>query len=209
VSPLSSALTAPPRGRKPRAPQPMAQLARADDPPIETVVASQPLDSEVLAHLDAQIESVKRLLEIVLEQGVAIRARDVHTVVRLAGLLHGELVRRQQIESVRSALLARAGAQLGIAPATVTLTRLRTLMGTAAAELAVERSAHLRGLLAELRREHSCNRALMQIELSFLDHLMKSLALDGAVHSYDALGATTSGARASSHGALRVLDLQA
>ncbi len=57
--------------------------------------------------------------------------------------------------------------------------------------LAAERSAQLRGLLEELRREHACNRALMQIELSFLDHLMQSLALDAGVHGYDPRGSTT------------------
>ncbi|HEY2767764.1 MAG TPA: flagellar export chaperone FlgN [Solirubrobacteraceae bacterium] len=187
----------------------MSASALVLQPPAGLAPESGPFDVEVLAHLDAQIESVQRLLEVVLEQGAAIRTRDVHNVVRLAGLLHGELTRRAQIEHTRSALLARAGAELGIAPAAVTLTRLGALMGQPAAALAAQRSAHLRGLLAELRREHSCNRALMQIELSFLDHVMKSLALDGAVHSYDAAGATATGARAASHGALRVLDLQA
>jgi FlgN protein len=167
------------------------------------------LSVDVLAHLDAQIASAQRLLEIVLEQGAAIRARDVHTVVRLAGLLHGELTRRQQIERERSLLLERAGAQLGIAPELVTLTRLRAVMDPARAELAAERSAQLRGLLHELRREHSCNRAIMQIELSFLDHLMQSLALDGRVHGYDPRGAVTGGGRARQHGALHVLDLKA
>lgn len=191
----------------------MSQLATAREPhPSQTMALAaeaRPLDAEVLSHLDAQIESVQKLLEIVLEQGAAIRAREVHEVVRLAGHLHGELSRRQQIELVRSELLARAGAQLGIPAGAVTLSRLSALMSPAAAGVAAERSAQLRGLLAELRREHSCNRALMQIELSFLDHLMKSLALDGAVHSYDAAGSTATGARAARHGALRVLDLQA
>lgn len=192
----------------------MSQLATAHEPHTAQAVVlaaaeALPLDADVLSHLDAQIESVQRLLEIVLDQGAAIRAREVHEVVRLAGLLHGELSRRQQIELARSELLARAGAQLGIPAGEVTLRRLSALMSPAAAGVAAERSAHLRGLLAELRREHSCNRALMQIELSFLDHLMKSLALDGAVHSYDAAGSTASGSRAERHGALRVLDLQA
>jgi hypothetical protein len=172
-------------------------------------VGADLLASDVLAHLDAQIASVRRLLEIVLEQGAAIRARDVHTVVRLAGLLHGELARRSQIEENRSLLLERAGAQLGISAQAVTLTRLSVLLHPAHAQLAAERSARLRGLLEELRREHSCNRALMQIELSFLDHLMQSLSLDAGVHSYDPRGSTTSGANAARHGALRVLDLQA
>jgi hypothetical protein len=168
------------------------------------------LSTDVLGHLDAQIASARRLLEIVLEQGAAIRARDVHTVVRLAGMLHGELTRRQQIESERSLLLARAGARLGIAAELVTLTRLSALMDSASAQLAATRSAQLRGLLHELRREHSCNRALMQIELSFLDHLMKSLALDSSTHGYDPRGERTgSGRTRQQHGALHLLDLKA
>jgi hypothetical protein len=167
------------------------------------------LDGDVLAHLDAQIASAQRLLEIVLEQGTAIRARQVHEVVRLAGLLHGELTRREQIERERSLLLGRAGALLGIPAELVTLTRLCAVMDSAHAGLARERSAQLRGLLHELRREHSCNRAIMQIELSFLDHLMQSLALDAGVHGYDPRGSTTSSASAARHGALRVLDLSA
>lgn len=205
----ASALPATTRGRRPRAHGQLGELTRVDDLQIQPPVEPRPLDSEVLRHLEAQIESVQRLLEIVLEQGAAIRERDVHNVVRLAGLMHGELTRRQQIEHVRSELLKRAGAELAIPPAAVTLSRLSTLMSPPAAAIAAERSAQLRGLLAELRREHSCNRALMQIELSFLNHLMKSLALDGAVHSYDADGSTATGARAARHGALRVLDLQA
>jgi flagellar biosynthesis/type III secretory pathway chaperone len=180
------------------------------------IVEANPLAADVLAHLDAQLASVQRLLEIVLEQGAAIRARDVHTVVRFAGLLHGELARRAQIEDTRSLLLERAGAQLGIPAQAVTLTRLSALMDPADAALAAERSAHLRGLVEELRREHSCNRALMQIELSFLDHLMRSLALEHSVDGYDPRGSTgrssiggpSAGGRAPVH-ALRVLDLQA
>jgi hypothetical protein len=205
----SSATDAPSRGRKPRAHTALSQLTRADATPMTPIVETNPLSCDVLAHLDAQIASVGRLLEIVLEQGAAIRARDVHTVVRLAGLLHGELTRRAQIEQTRSQLLERAGAQLGLPAFTVTLTSLSALMDPPSAQLAGERSAQLRGLVAELRREHSCNRALMQIELSFLNHLMRSLSLDASVHSYDPRGATTTGARAGSGGALRVLDLHA
>jgi hypothetical protein len=181
---------------------------------MNAIVETSPLAFDVLAHLDAQIASVRRLLEIVLEQGAAIRARDVHTVVRLAGLLHGEIARRGQIEDMRSQLLAQAGTQLGVPAQAVTLTRLSVLMDPAHAELAAERSARLRGLIEELRREHSCNRALMQIELSFLDHLMKSLSLDAGVDSYDPRGlsagrSSNGGSSAARHGALRVLDLQA
>jgi FlgN protein len=217
MSPPPPALHAGSRGRTPRAHALVAPLTHADEggrAPISAIVQADPLASDVLSHLDAQLASVGRLLEVVLDQGAAIRARDVHTVVRFAGLLHGELARRSVIEDTRSELLQRAGARLGIPAQAVTLTRLSVLMDPAHAALATERSARLRGLVEELRREHACNRALMQIELSFLDHLMRSLALEHSVDGYDPRSSTagrssSGGASATRHGALRVLDLQA
>lgn len=176
---------------------------------LEGLDQESSLTVDVLSHLDVQLASARRLLGIVLEQGVAIRTRDVHTVVALAGLLHGELARRQPIELERASLLERAGAMLGIAPELVTLTSMGALMDPVDAELAAARSSELRGLLDELRREHSCNRAIMQIELSFLDHLMKSLALDGGVHCYDPHGSAGSKSQVAQRGALHILDLQA
>jgi hypothetical protein len=166
------------------------------------------LAADVLAHLDAQIASARSLLEVILEQGAAIRARDVHTVVRLAGILRGEMGRRQLLEEERSRLLARSGQRLGVPAETVTLAMLSTLMDDASVGRANARSAELRGLLHELQREHSYNRALMQIELGFLDHLMGMLSLDG-VNGYDTHGSSKSITRARPHGALHVLDLHA
>ena len=166
------------------------------------------LGAEVLAHLDAQVDSARRLLEVVLEQGAAIRERDVHTVVRFAGILRGEMGRRQLLEEQRARLLARCGERLGISAEDVTLARLGSLMEPTAAELANARSAELRGLLGELQREHTCNRALMQIELGFLDHLMGILAMDG-VSGYDTHGSSKPITRARPNGGLHVLDLHA
>jgi hypothetical protein len=166
------------------------------------------LAAEVLSHLDAQIESARRMLELVLEQGAAIRARDVHTVVRLAGILRGEMGRRQLLEEERARLLARSGQRLGVPAESVTLALLGTLMDGARAERANALSAELRGLLHELQRVHTTNRALMQIELGFLDHLMGMLSLDG-VNGYDTRGSSAPITRARPHGALHVLDLHA
>jgi FlgN protein len=179
-------------------------------PPATHDLAAQDraLAADVLSHLDAQIESTRRLLEVVLEQGAAIRARDVHTVVRLAGILRGEMGRRQLLEEERSRLLARSGERLGVPAEAVTLNLLATLADSAIGELAHVRSAELRGLLHELQREHSCNRTLMQIELGFLDHLMGMLSLDG-VSGYDTHGSSRSITRPRPHGALHVLDLHA
>jgi hypothetical protein len=166
------------------------------------------LIGDVLAHLDAQIASARSLLEVVLEQGAAIRARDVHTVVRLAGILRGEMGRRQLLEEERSRLLTRSGERLGVPAEAVTLGLLDTLTDSATSEHARLRSAELRGLLHELQREHACNRSLMQIELGFLDHLMGMLSLDG-VNGYDTHGSSKSITRPRPHGALHVLDLRA
>jgi len=174
----------------------------------EQPVQDRALGADVLAHLAAQLNSARGLLEVVLEQGAAIRARDVHEVVRLAGILRGEMGRRQLLEEERSRLLRRSGERLSVPAETVTLTMLCTLMDPATAERASTRSAELRGLLHELQREHTCNRALMQLELGFLDHLMGMLALDG-VSGYDTHGSSTSITRPRPHGALHVLDLRA
>jgi hypothetical protein len=166
------------------------------------------LGEEVLAHLAAQIASARGLLGVVLEQGAAIRARDVQSVVRLAGILRGEMGRRQMLEEDRTGLLIRCGDRLGVPAETVTLKELLSLMPPAGAELASARSAELQGLLHELQREHSTNRAIMQIELGFLDHLMTMLALDG-VNGYDTHGTSTPITRSRPHGGLHVLDLSA
>jgi hypothetical protein len=176
--------------------------------PLELSRQDRALGAEVLAHLDAQLDSARRLLEVVLEQGAAIRAREVHAVVRLAGILRGEMERRQLLEEERSRLLAACGQRLGVAPETVTLAHLSTLMDGVSAQRASARSAELQGLLHELQREHACNRALMQIELGFLDHLMGMLALDG-VGGYDSRASSKPITHARPHGGLHVLDLRA
>jgi hypothetical protein len=176
--------------------------------PHERIQGDRALAAEVLTHLDAQIESARSLLEVVLEQGAAIRARDVHTVVRLAGILRGEMGRRQLLEEERARLLARSGERLRVPGEAVTLALLSTLMDDAGSERANTRSAELRGLLHELQREHTSNRTLMQIELGFLDHLMGMLSLDG-VNGYDTHGSSTHITRSRPNGGLHVLDLQA
>jgi FlgN protein len=161
---------------------------------------------DVLAHLDAQLVAARRLLQVVLEQGAAIRNRDVRGVVQLTGVLQAELQRRQLIETQRLALLQRAGTRLGVPGGSVTLALLETLMDPESALLAGARSAELRGLLETVQREHHVNRALMGQELAFLDHLLK-LAGVGGDESYNAGGdrlATT----VAHHTGRRVFDLE-
>jgi FlgN protein len=138
-------------------------------------VATTTLAPEVLAHLDDQLASTRRLLAAVLDQGKAIRSRDVDRVLAGVSEIRTEMAVRAGMEDSRRTLLMRAGDALGIPPAAVTLDAMTRLMNADEARVARERSGELRGLLAEIGREHTVNRALMRQELAFLDHLVRVL----------------------------------
>jgi flagellar FlgN protein len=138
-----------------------------------TAPTTTALGAAVLGHLQAQIESARRLLECILRQGAAVRGREVDAVLASMTEIQAEMGARSRMESDRARLLTAAGASLGIPPANVTLEAMTRLMGPAEAELARVRSAELRGLLAEIAREHGVNRALMRQELTFLGHLTR------------------------------------
>jgi hypothetical protein len=135
--------------------------------------ADPQLSGALLVHLDAQIASARRLLGSILAQGKAIRARDVEGVVARLSEVKTEMGLRASLEEQRSDLLVRAGIALGVPAPSVTLEAMTTLMGPNEAQGARDRSAELRGLLAEIAREHGINRALMRQEMSFLDHLVR------------------------------------
>jgi FlgN protein len=136
------------------------------------------LGRQVLAHLDEQLDSTRRLLAAILAQGSAIRSQDVEGVLARLADVKGEMSMRARLEDERSLLLAQAGAQLGVPAQSVTLDAIATLMVPAEADAARARSAELRGLLDEIAREHGLNRALMRQELSFLDHLVRMLGAE-------------------------------
>jgi hypothetical protein len=163
------------------------------------------LEAELLVHLDQQINSARTLLKLVLAQGAAIRERDTEAVLARLGGIQAEMVRRGKLESERTKLLQRAGAALGVPATTVTLERLCSLITPNAATAAMQRSAELRGLLAEIAREHGINRALMRQELAFLSHLTRLIGQE-AEPGYSPPNARQSGPAPSAY---RALDLQA
>jgi hypothetical protein len=166
-----------------------------------TTAATALMGREVIAHLDDQLGSARRLLGTILAQGEAIRARQVERVVERLGEIKTEMGMRERLEQERTQLLIRAGMELGVDPAAVTLDGLTRLMSPVEAQAARAASAELRGLLAEIAREHAINRALMRQELAFVDHLVRLMG-DEPEDGYRP-GAPT---KPSSH---RVLDLQA
>jgi hypothetical protein len=182
-------------------------LAETRIRPSGELTADRELGRDFVAHLGQQLESARRLLQIVLTQGAAIRAREVHAVVAAAGEMHVELERRKLLEAERARLLARAGVLLGLDPGAVTLEPMCRLLDGPTAELARARSGELRGRLREIRREHHTNRALMTQQLAFLDHLMRNAEL-GHTHGYSASGDRARLATARLPGGRRVFDLE-
>lgn len=165
------------------------------------------LEAELLVHLDSQINSARQLLKLVLAQGSAIRERNTEAVLARLADIQSEMVRRGRLENDRTNLLQRAGIALGMPATNVTLERLCSLITPSAAGSAMERSAELRGLLAEIAREHGINRALMRQELTFLSHLTRLIG-----HEAEPGYSPPNGARANAPAAsspYRALDLQA
>ena len=135
--------------------------------------ADSELSAGVLAHLELQLASARRLLASILAQGAAIRARDVEGVIARLSEVKSEMSLRSTLEEERTNLLVRAGITLGVPAPQVTLDAMTRLMPANEAARARQRSSELRGLLAEIAREHGINRALMRQELAFLDHLVR------------------------------------
>jgi len=132
--------------------------------------------SVLLDHLDAQIDSTRTMLRILLAQTEAIRRQDVEGVLARLGEIHQELAHRDRLERDRNAILQRAGARLGLAPENVELDDLLMLVDPSEADGVRRKSGALKGLLVELARIHGQNRILIRQELAFLDHLMRALS---------------------------------
>ena len=176
---------------------------------MSAALVAQPggLAQATLGHLEAQIASARHLLDLILQQGRAIRSRDVDGVLRLLSAIQAEVERRTHLEAARTHLLTRAGHALGLPASGVTLSQLTTLMSPAEAELALVRSAELTGLLGEVAREHGVNRALMRQELTFLSHLTRLIG--GEPEGGYRPPAAPSAAASPRTAAHRLLDLQA
>jgi flagellar FlgN protein len=132
--------------------------------------------NRLLDHLHRQLESSRRLLEIVITQSDAIRRQDVAVVLASLTDVQAEMAYRGRLEQERDMLLLEAASDLDAAPETIDLDAM--LVGAPAHEAAEARalSAELRGLLDEIGRIHSQNRVLIRQELTFLDHLMRVMS---------------------------------
>jgi hypothetical protein len=132
--------------------------------------------TRLIEHLQRQLESTRRLLEIVLSQRDSIRKQDVESVLASLTDVQSEMSYRVRLEQERDQILHEVAGRTGAAPETIDLDAL--LAGVPDPEAAQARalSAELRGLLGEVGRLHDQNRVLLRQELTFLDHLMRVMS---------------------------------
>lgn len=179
--------------------------------PALPIDQSGQLGAALIAHLDAQLRSADRMLELVLEQSRAIRAREVQRVLELVGQIQAETDARAALEHDRTALLSAAGRCLGVHGSAITIDAFCSLLDPATAREAKERSDRLKGVLREVRDEHLIARAMMRQELAFVDHLVRILGAgdDTATGAYARPSDAARTAAATPPPAHRLLDLQA
>ena len=130
----------------------------------------------LVEHLERQLASNRRMLQIVLAQSEAIKVQDVQGVLARLAEVQQEMVQRSQIERERDALLGNAAQVLRVPADQVTLDMLLQLTPEPTATRVRVLSAELKGLLAEVARIHRQNRVLIRQELLFLDHLMRVMS---------------------------------
>jgi hypothetical protein len=130
----------------------------------------------LLTHLDRQLQSSRRLLEIVLRQGAAIRRQDVEAVLASLADVQAEMAHRARLEVERETILRSAAAERNVAPETLDLDALLQSAPLDESRQARTMSSELYGLVTEVGRVHEQNRILLRQELSFLDHLMRVLS---------------------------------
>ena len=87
----------------------------------EMLVQDQILPAAVARHLELQIASAQRLLDLVLRQGAAIRERDVEAVLARLSDIQVEMAARESLERERTELIRRAAVRLGVQPVEVGL----------------------------------------------------------------------------------------
>lgn len=118
----------------------------------EVEVDPMVLEAELVAQLDRQIASARRLLALVLEHGTAIRARDADAVHARLTDVEAEMAQQDTSRTEHERLLQRAGMAIDVPAGQV---------------------AELRGLLAKIAREHYSNLVLMRQERASLAHLSR------------------------------------
>src|SRR6185312_7033348 len=116
----AGALAGDPRRRRARPRRPALHRARRHREDRRRCPVS-PVTTRLLEHMRRQLESSRRLLEIVLLQSSAIRKQDVETVLSSLADVQAELAYRARIELEREQILVSVAAVQGIAPDAVDL----------------------------------------------------------------------------------------
>lgn len=159
---------------------------------MNTMTDTHIVDPDALSeHLQRQILSVRRMIEILDHQREVILRHEVAAVVAAAIDLQGEIARRMSLEQERASLLTAAASRLGCAPAEVGLKHLLVGLDDERADLLRSWSEELRGLISELSIRNIYNRDLIQQELGFVEFMLEAIGETAPLPGYGAHGHQT------------------
>lgn len=127
-----------------------------------------------LAHMQAQLGSLRAMSDILEEQEQAVRSGRGDLVLESVARLRGELVERVRLEEERDLLIRQWADQLGCAPEQVTASRLAEIDPARGPELqSLSDQLHDEALRVQAQQQHT--QALMRAELRFVSHLVDAL----------------------------------
>lgn len=143
--------------------------------------------SDVLAHLDAQLNSLLSLRDLLAEQDDAVEAADAERVIEAVGELRVQLAGRVQLESERERLVNQWARQLGCLPDEVSASKLAELDPANGEEIrSLSRQIHTEAL--RVQSMHAQVQERLRSELSFVSCLVDALYPSANPGGYDPAG---------------------
>ena len=139
--------------------------------------------SQVLNHLEEQLQSLHSLKDLLEEQDEAVSAEDPQRVLEAVGQLRVQLAARVDLESRREAMLQKWADSLGCLPEEVSASSL--------AEQDPVNGKRIRSMSAEIHQEaikvqslHNLVQSRLRSELSFVSCLVDALYPKNDAGSY-------------------------
>ena len=137
---------------------------------MNTIVDIRP----AVDHLKAQLGSLLRMRDLLLEQQEAVENSDATKVLQAVALLKAELANRVSLEETRERLLAEWAEELDCLPGEISAAQLADLDPACGPEIrSLSRQVHEEALTVQSL--HSYVQALLRSELNFVSCLVDAL----------------------------------
>ena len=133
------------------------------------------LDMDTLVnHMQQQVDSLRRMEQILDQQETAVRAGDTEAVLSTVSLIRDELMKRVELEQSRELIIEQWAKDLGCSTDEVTVSRLAA-SDSSRAPMLQSLSDQLHELAITVQAKQEYCRALLRSELQFVSHLVDAM----------------------------------